>query len=62
MILGPKLSRAKAYAMLLGRRNDIVTTGITTADVMVVVAISPQEAWKQPLPRLLDTIVGKTGA
>jgi hypothetical protein len=34
------------------------TTGITTAVVMVVVTISPQEAWKQPLLRLLDTIVG----
>ena len=44
--------------MLLGRRDDIVTMGITTAVVMVVVAISPQEAWKQPLLRLLDTIVG----
>jgi hypothetical protein len=32
--------------MLLGRRDDIVTTGITTAVVMVVVAVSPQVAWK----------------
>jgi uncharacterized membrane protein YccC len=30
--------------MLLGRRQDIVTTGITTAVVMVVAAISPQDA------------------
>jgi uncharacterized membrane protein YccC len=44
--------------MLLGRREDIVTTGITTAVVMVVAAISPQDAWQQPLLRLVDTIVG----
>jgi uncharacterized membrane protein YccC len=44
--------------MLLGRRNEIVTTGITTAVVMVVAALSPDHAWTQPLLRLLDTIVG----
>ena len=44
--------------MLLGRREDIVTTGITTAVVMVVAAMSPQDAWEQPLLRLIDTIVG----
>jgi uncharacterized membrane protein YccC len=44
--------------MLLGRRDDIVTTGITTVVVMVVAAITPQDAWHQPLLRLVDTIVG----
>ena len=42
----------------LGRRDDIVTTGITTTVVMVVAAMSPQNAWHQPLLRLIDTIVG----
>jgi hypothetical protein len=43
----------------LGRRDDIVTVGITTAVVMVVAAMSPSDAWQQPLLRLLvDTIVG----
>jgi uncharacterized membrane protein YccC len=42
----------------LGRRDDIVTTGITTAVVMVVAAISPEDAWQQPLLRLADTLVG----
>jgi uncharacterized membrane protein YccC len=46
--------------MLLGRRNEIVTTGITTAVVMVVAALSPADAWRQPLLRLLDTVVGVT--
>ena len=44
--------------MLLGRREDIVTTGITTAVVLVVAGISPQDAWHQPFLRLLDTVVG----
>ena len=43
---------------VLGRRDDIVTTGITTAGVMVVAAMSPQTAWQQPLLRLVDTVVG----
>jgi uncharacterized membrane protein YgaE (UPF0421/DUF939 family) len=43
---------------LLDRRDDIVTTGITTAVVMVVAAMSPEGAWHQPLLRLADTVVG----
>ena len=43
---------------LLRRRDDIVTTGITTAVVMVVAAMSPNDAWQQPLLRLFDTVVG----
>jgi uncharacterized membrane protein YgaE (UPF0421/DUF939 family) len=43
---------------LLGRRDDIVTVGITTAVVMVVAAMGPEDAWHQPLLRLADTVVG----
>jgi uncharacterized membrane protein YccC len=43
---------------LLGRREEIVTVGITTAVVMVVAAMSPVDAWQQPLLRLADTMVG----
>jgi uncharacterized membrane protein YccC len=43
---------------LLGRRDDIVTAGITTAVVMVVAAMSPANAFQQPLLRLADTLVG----
>ena len=46
---------------LMGRSEDIITAGITTAVVMVVAGISPQHAWKQPILRLLDTIVGVGG-
>jgi uncharacterized membrane protein YccC len=44
--------------MLLDRREDIITTAITTTVVMVVAAISPHDAWQQPILRLIDTIVG----
>jgi uncharacterized membrane protein YccC len=44
--------------MLLDRRSDIVTTGVTTAVVMVVAGMSPLDAWHQPLLRLIDTVVG----
>jgi uncharacterized YccA/Bax inhibitor family protein len=43
---------------LLGRPDDVITTGITTAVVMVVAAISPNHAWMQPILRMVDTIVG----
>jgi uncharacterized membrane protein YccC len=43
---------------LLGRSEDIVTTGITTAVVMVVAGISPKHAWQQPILRLIDTAIG----
>jgi uncharacterized membrane protein YgaE (UPF0421/DUF939 family) len=44
--------------MKLGRRDEIITTGITTAVVMVVAAMDARDAWLQPLLRLLDTVVG----
>ena len=47
-----------AVLALLGRRGDIVTAGITTAVVMVVAAMSPEDAWHQPLLRLAGTVVG----
>jgi uncharacterized membrane protein YgaE (UPF0421/DUF939 family) len=43
---------------LLGRPEDIITTGITTAVVMVVAGISPKHAWIEPILRLVDTVVG----
>ena len=43
---------------LVGRPEDIITTGITTAVVMVVAGITPQHAWMQPILRLVDTGVG----
>jgi uncharacterized membrane protein YccC len=42
---------------LMGRSEAIITAGITTAVMMVVAGISPH-ARRQPILRLLDTIVG----
>jgi uncharacterized membrane protein YccC len=44
--------------MMLGRDDDVITAGITTAVIMVVAAISPQNAWEQPILRLVDTAIG----
>ena len=44
--------------LLLDRSEDVITTAITTTVVMVAAAISPHDAWQQPLLRLLDTVVG----
>jgi uncharacterized membrane protein YccC len=44
--------------MLLGRRDDIGLTAITTAVILIVAANVSQDAWQQPLLRLIDTIVG----
>jgi uncharacterized membrane protein YccC len=44
--------------MLFGRPDDVITTGITSAVVLVVAAISPHEAWEQPILRVFDTAVG----
>jgi hypothetical protein len=43
---------------LLGRPDDAMTTGITVAVVMVVAAISPHAAWREPILRLVDTALG----
>jgi hypothetical protein len=43
---------------LIGRPDDTVTTGITTAVVMVVAALSPHNAWQQPILRMVDTATG----
>ena len=43
---------------LIGRPEDEITAGITTTVVMVVAGLSPHEAWRQPILRLADTIIG----
>lgn len=42
----------------VGRSDDVITACITTAVVLVVAGIAPLHAWKQPILRLIDTIVG----
>lgn len=48
---------AIAVAMM-GRPDEIITTSITTTVVMVVAAMDPHGAWRQPILRLIDTAVG----
>jgi hypothetical protein len=43
---------------MMGRPDDTITTGITIAVIMVVAALSPHGAWRQPILRLVDTTVG----
>jgi len=43
---------------MAGRPDDTITTGITTAVVMVVAALNPHDAWRQPVLRLFDTALG----
>jgi hypothetical protein len=43
---------------LTGRPGDAITAGITTAAVMVTAALSPHDAWQQPILRMADTIIG----
>jgi len=52
------LALSTLILIALGHHDDIVTAGITTAVVMVVAALSPRQAWEEPLLRLLDTLIG----
>jgi uncharacterized membrane protein YccC len=44
--------------MAIGREEDVVTAGITSAVVLVAAALSPHDAWEQPILRLADTAIG----
>jgi uncharacterized membrane protein YgaE (UPF0421/DUF939 family) len=44
--------------MLLERRSDIGLTAITTAVIMILATSKPQNAWQEPLLRLIDTVAG----
>jgi uncharacterized membrane protein YgaE (UPF0421/DUF939 family) len=42
----------------IGRADDVVTTGITSAVVLIVAAITPHDVWQQAILRIFDTAVG----
>jgi uncharacterized membrane protein YccC len=42
---------------LIGRPGDATTAAITTAVIMVA-AVSPHNAWQQPILRFADTVIG----
>ena len=48
---------AIALAMM-GRADDVITASITTVVVLVVAAIGPHDAWREPILRLVDTALG----
>ncbi len=56
--LGVVIGAGTLGMIMLDRREDIATTGITSSVVMVVAAMSPQHAWQQPLLRVFDTVAG----
>jgi uncharacterized membrane protein YccC len=43
---------------LLGRPQDAVTAGITTATVLGVAGLASHGAWEEPILRLVDTALG----
>jgi uncharacterized membrane protein YccC len=43
---------------LAGRPDDSVTAVASTTVVMVLAAVSPHDAWEQPILRFADTLVG----
>jgi uncharacterized membrane protein YccC len=45
-------------AMLIGRPGDAITAAIATTIVLVVAAVTPHDAWQQPILRLADTVIG----
>jgi len=43
---------------LIGRPGDAITAAITTAVIMGVTALNPHDAWRQPILRFADTVIG----
>jgi uncharacterized membrane protein YccC len=56
--LAALIGTGAAAMALLGRPDDTVVTGITTAIVMAAAGLSPHNAWQQPILRVVDTAVG----
>ncbi|HEY6760659.1 MAG TPA: FUSC family protein [Baekduia sp.] len=47
------------FLLMAAGRDELVTTAaITTTVLMVVAAVSPHDAWQQPILRGVDTVVG----
>lgn len=44
--------------IIIDHPGDVMTTSITTVVVLVVAEIIPQNAWTQPILRLVDTLIG----
>ena len=56
--LGLLVGASALAVILLGRRGDAVSAGISSAVVMIASRLDPQHAWQQPILRFIDTLVG----
>src|SRR5262249_35987934 len=56
--MGALIAIGALLMIIVGHRDETGLTAITIAVIMIVAASNPQEAWLQPLLRLLDTLVG----
>jgi len=52
------IAMGTVFVVFLGRPEDAITTAITTVVIMVVADLSPHEAWRLPILRLVDTVTG----
>jgi uncharacterized membrane protein YgaE (UPF0421/DUF939 family) len=43
---------------LIGRPGDALTAAITTTVIMGAAALSPHDAWREPILRFADTVIG----
>jgi uncharacterized membrane protein YccC len=56
--LGLLIGLTVVATTLAGRPDDSVTAVASTTVVMVLAAVSPHDAWEQPILRFADTLVG----
>src|SRR5262249_35913970 len=56
--MGALITAGVLMMTIIGRPDETGLTAITIAVIMIVAANNPQEAWLQPLLRLVDTLIG----
>lgn len=56
--MGALIGLSALAVTLIGRPGDALTAAITTAVIMGVTALSPHDAWRQPILRFADTVIG----
>ena len=56
--MGALIAIGVLLMIIIGRRDETGLTAITIAIIMIIATNNPQDAWLQPLLRLVDTLVG----
>jgi uncharacterized membrane protein YccC len=56
--LGLLIALSVLATTLAGRPDDSITAAVSTTVVMVLAAVSPHDAWEQPILRFADTLTG----